>query len=87
MRNYGSEGNIPKAKFEQKLRRIQGVSYLNIMVERLWRSVRYENIYPKGYQLLPEANEGLKLYFSFYNGSSPHQGLNYQTPADVYPAI
>lgn len=59
----------------------------NIMVERLWRSVKYEDIYPKSYRILPEANEGLKRYFSFYNRSRPHQGLNYQTPAEVYAAM
>jgi len=56
----------------------------NIMVERLWRSVKYEDIYPKAYRHLPEANEGLRSYFSFYNGSRPHQGLRYKTPAEVY---
>lgn len=56
----------------------------NVFVERLWRSVKYENIYLKGYTTMPEAHEGLTAYFDFYNNTRPHQSLDYQTPADVY---
>ena len=56
----------------------------NVFVERLWRSVKYEDIYPKGYESLKEVRQGLKKYFDFYNEKRPHQGLKYRTPADVY---
>jgi len=56
----------------------------NVFVERLWRSVKYEDIYPKGYENLKEVRQGLKKYFEFYNEERPHQGLEYQTPAEVY---
>lgn len=56
----------------------------NIMVERLWRSVKYEDIYPKKYEQLPEMKKGLATYFAFYNKQRPHQGLKYQTPMEVY---
>lgn len=56
----------------------------NIFIERLWRSVKYEDIYPKGYESMREAREGLQEYFTFYNEVRPHQGLGYRTPAEVY---
>lgn len=56
----------------------------NVFVERLWRSVKYEDIYPKGYHSLREVRQGLKEYFKFYNEKRPHQGLKYRTPAEVY---
>ena len=56
----------------------------NIMVERLWRSVKYEEIYLKAYSSVAELIEGLKLYFTFYNNERPHQGLDSKTPAEVY---
>ena len=56
----------------------------NIFVERLWRSVKYEDIYPKGYETLPELLLGLSDYFAFYNTERPHQSLGYRTPADVH---
>ncbi len=56
----------------------------NVFVERLWRSVKYEEIYPKGYESLKDVRQGLKKYFEFYNEKRPHQGLEYRTPAEVY---
>lgn len=56
----------------------------NVFVERLWRSVKYEDIYPKRYECLKEVRQGLKKYFEFYNEERPHQGLKYRTPAEVY---
>lgn len=56
----------------------------NIFTERLWRTVKYENIFIKDYQNLKQANEGLQKYFSFYNYRRRHQSLDYQTPADLY---
>jgi putative transposase len=56
----------------------------NVFIERLWRSVKYEEIYPKGYESMKEVRMGLKKYFEFYNNRRPHQGLDYRTPAEVY---
>jgi len=56
----------------------------NIFTERLWRSVKYENVYLKGYATIEEAREGLRDYFTFYNHKRRHQALNYKTPNDVY---
>jgi len=56
----------------------------NIFVERLWRSVKYEDIYLKGYQTMSEAYDGLKAYFLFYNNERYHQSLGYKTPREVY---
>ena len=56
----------------------------NIFVERLWRSVKYEEVYLKDYRSVLEASQGLRAYFEFYNGERLHQSLNYKTPAAVY---
>jgi len=56
----------------------------NIFVERLWRSVKHEDIYLKGYASMVELTAGLTEYFAFYNGERPHQSLAYQTPDQVY---
>ena len=56
----------------------------NIFVERLWRSVKYEDIYLKGYQTMGEVQEGLKRYFRFYNNERFHQALDYRTPREVH---
>lgn len=56
----------------------------NVFVERLWRSVKYEDIYPKGYEGVPALHSGLQVYFPFYNEERPHQSLDYRTPAEVY---
>lgn len=56
----------------------------NIFVERLWRSVKYEEVYLKNYATPLEAMNGLKDYFQFYNHVRPHQSLNYKTPAQTY---
>ncbi len=56
----------------------------NIFVERLWRSVKYEEVYLKEYRHVPDAIEGLRAYFEFYNCERLHQSLNYQTPLAVY---
>jgi putative transposase len=62
----------------------QGRALDNIFVERLWRSVKYEEVYPRQYQSLREAHAGLAAYFRFYNTERPHQSLANRTPADVY---
>ena len=56
----------------------------NIFVERLWRSVKYEEVYLKDYQAVSDAEHGLKAYFQFYNQERLHQALEYQTPGQVY---
>jgi len=56
----------------------------NIFVERLWRSVKYEEVYLHDYTVVPNAVDGLKRYFQFYNQERPHQSLDYQTPEEVY---
>jgi putative transposase len=56
----------------------------NIMVERLWRSVKYEEVYLKEYLSVTALIEGLRQYFTFYNHERPHQGLGDKTPAEVY---
>ena len=56
----------------------------NIFVERLWRSVKYEEVYLKEYQSVKEAVKGLERYFEFYNRERLHQSLAYQTPEAVY---
>lgn len=56
----------------------------NIFVERLWRSVKYEEVCLYDYEGVPQAITGLDRYFNFYNYERPHQSLNYQPPAAVY---
>jgi putative transposase len=56
----------------------------NVFVERLWRTVKYEDVYLKGYETVPELALGLGRYFAFYNEERLHQALGYRTPADVY---
>ena len=56
----------------------------NVFVERLWRTVKYEEIYLKDYGTPREAIQGLKQFFQLYNRQRPHQALGYQTPAAVY---
>jgi putative transposase len=58
----------------------------NVFVERLWRSLKYEEVYLKGYQRVPEARAGIGAYFRFYNGERPHQALGYRTPREVFEA-
>lgn len=56
----------------------------NIFVERLWRSVKYEDVYLQGYGTMGELTIGLARYFAFYNGERPHQSLGNRTPHEVY---
>ena len=56
----------------------------NIFIERLWRTVKYEEVYLKAYSGGREAKAGLDAYFSFYNNQRPHQALSYRTPAEVF---
>jgi putative transposase len=56
----------------------------NVFVERLWRSVKYEEVYIKDYQTVSDARKGLTDYFQFYNYERYHQSLGYKTPFTVY---
>lgn len=56
----------------------------NVFVERLWRSVKYEEVYLKSYETVAEARAGIDTYLEFYNSERRHQGLNRQTPDQVY---
>ena len=56
----------------------------NIMVERLWSTLKYEDIYIKDYETVEELIAGLRDYFLFYNNERPDQTFNGKTPAEVY---
>jgi putative transposase len=62
----------------------RGRAFDNIFVERLWRSVKHEDVYLKGYATMGELMLGLAEYFTFYNGERPHQSLGQRTPEVVY---
>ena len=59
----------------------------NLFIERLWRSVKYEEVYLKAYQDGRDARISLGNYFRFYNTERPHQALGYRTPAEAYNLI
>ena len=65
----------------------RGRAFDNIFVERLWRTVKYEDIYIKEYATVPDLFNGLSDYFDLYNYERPHQSLGYSTPADVHFAV
>lgn len=65
----------------------RGRCFDNIMVERLWRSVKYEEVYLKDYQQVRDATRGLGDYFPFYNLERGHQSLDYRTPYEVYHGL
>lgn len=72
-------GNEIKMSMDSKGRALD-----NIFIERLWRSLKYEDIYLKDYRSFSELREGLNNYFDFYNNKRIHQSLNYKTPAEIY---
>lgn len=59
----------------------------NIFIERLWRTVKYEDVYLKRYDSAPALFTGLTAYFAFYNHERPHQSLAYRTPAQIYRGV
>ena len=65
----------------------KGRVFDNIFVERLWRTVKYEEIYLKDYQDVDESRRGIGVYFRFYNQERLHQALGYRTPAEVYFSV
>jgi len=58
----------------------------NIFCERLWRSLKYEDIYLRAYETTKEARTGIGQWFTFYNDARPHQSLKYQTPRHFFEA-
>ena len=56
----------------------------NLFIERLWRTVKYEEVYLKAYESVREARKGLGDYFQFYNTQRPHHGLGYRTPIQLF---
>ena len=58
----------------------------NIFIERLWRSLKYEEVYLKDYESVTEARASLERYFRFYNQERLHQSLDYRTPDAIYRA-
>jgi putative transposase len=56
----------------------------NVMIERLWRTVKYENIYLMDYATGTDCHEGLEAYFQYYSHERRHQGLSKQTPWQAY---
>jgi putative transposase len=62
----------------------RGRAHDNIFIERLWRSVKYEEVYLNEYETVKDAVSGIGKYFNFYNNQRPHQALIYKTPCEVY---
>ena len=62
----------------------KGSFFDNIFVERLWRSVKYEEVYPNDYDSMNMAQRQLRDYFNYYNRERFHQSLDYRTPYEVY---
>lgn len=56
----------------------------NVFIERLWRSVKYEEVYLRAYESVQEARTGLGSYFEFYNANRPHSSLSASTPDEFY---
>ena len=59
----------------------------NVFIERLWRSVKYEEVYLHAYDTVSEAHAGIARYFAFYNGARPHQSLGQCRPDAVYARL
>ena len=62
----------------------KGRSIDNIAIERFWRTLKYEDVYPSSYQTLKEAKEGIEAYIRRYNQERLHSALDYKTPDEVY---
>ncbi len=88
--DQGSQFTSPKFTGELETRGIaismdgRGRCFDNIFIERLWRSLKYEEVYLREYALVPEARGGIAKWFQFYNHARPHQSLEYRTPAECY---
>lgn len=90
--DQGSQFTSEKFTAELETRKIaismdgRGRCMDNIFVERLWRSLKYEEVYLKDYESVREAQAGIESYFQFYNQERLHQSLDYRTPAAIYRA-
>lgn len=62
----------------------RGRAYDNIFIERLWRTIKYEDVYPKEYETPRDARIGINNYMHYYNDERPHSSISYRTPAEVY---
>ena len=62
----------------------RGRAYDNIFIERLWRTVKYENVYPQAYERPRDARIGINCYMNYYNQERPHSSLGYRTPEEIY---
>ena len=62
----------------------RGRAYDNIFTERLWRTIKYEEVYLKSYQTVIEAKENMQEYITFYNNKRLHQSLGYKTPSEIF---
>lgn len=88
--DQGSQFTSPKFTGELETHGIaismdgRGRCFDNIFIERLWRSLKYEEIYLREYALVPEARAGIGKWFQFYNHDRPHQSLEYRTPVECY---
>jgi putative transposase len=88
--DQGSQFTSPKFSGELETRGIavsmdgRGRCFDNIFIERLWRSLKYEEVYLREYALVPEARTGIGKWFQFYNHNRPHQSLKYRTPTECY---
>ena len=56
----------------------------NILIERFWRSIKYEDLFIKDYVNVQELRNGIRAYINFYNFERPHESLGYKTPAEIY---
>ena len=59
----------------------------SIVIERFWRSLKYEDITLRDYATVPDLQAGLQRYFAFYNHERPHQSLNYVVPGEVHQGM
>lgn len=90
--NSDQGSHFTSSKYTQKLRDAQvqismdgrGRALDNVFTERLWRSIKYEEVYLNNYANPREARYGIGHYLTFYNYTRPHQALDYRTPAEVY---
>jgi len=90
--NSDQGSQFTSSKFTEKLDKVgiqisrdgRGRVFDNIFIERLWRTVKYEEVYIHSYDTVKEARESLDNYFRFYNGERLHQSLGYRTPQEVY---
>ena len=90
--NSDQGSQFTSCEFTEKLDKVgiqisrdgRGRVFDNIFIERLWRTVKYEEVYIHSYDTVKEARESLDNYFRFYNGERLHQSLGYRTPQEVY---